>query len=55
MNRQLLVGLYIVIGAIVVYRLLIRFFAKPDNTAEKELNEIMNSEKYKVKGQYDSE
>jgi hypothetical protein len=47
MEYKILLG--ILIGIAILYKLLNR----PDNKLEKDINEILTSDKYKVKGQYD--
>ena len=52
MENQLLFGFYVVLGFYLVYRLL-RSFNRPKKESHDEINEILTSEKYKVKGQYE--
>lgn len=51
-TRLILIAAYVVVGTYVLYRL---FFRKDPMRAEYErvYKEIINSDKYKVKGQYD--
>lgn len=51
-NKTILIGLGIVIGLYLLYKL---FFArnKFDEEYQQLYNKILNSEEYKVKGQYD--
>ena len=53
-SKTILVIIYIIIGLYTLYRL---FFRKDQylKDYEKLYNEILTSEKYKVKGQYDKE
>jgi hypothetical protein len=43
----------IVAGVTVILYALFRFLNRTDKDFDKELDEILNSDKYKVKGQYD--
>ena len=54
MGKSILVGIYAVIGLYLLYKL---FFSKNphQDEYEKTYNEIINSNKYKVKGQFDKE
>ena len=45
--------LFIWIGLIIILYTLFRLMNTPDEEYEKEIEEILNSDKYKVKGQYD--
>lgn len=51
MEKEIWVGLYVLLGLYVLYRL---FFKKSDADREYEqiYNEVISSDKYKVKGQY---
>ncbi len=53
-KRLILVSVYVTIGLYILYKL---FFRKNpyQEEYEKLYNEIINSDKYKVKGQYDKE
>ena len=53
-NKAILISVYILIGLYIVYKL---FFKKNpyQKKYEKMYNEILTSDKYKVKGQYDKE
>ena len=53
-NKSVLIAIYIVVGAYILYKL---FFRKNPYREEYErlYNEILNSNKHKVKGQYDKE
>lgn len=54
MGKSILVGIYAAIGLYLLYKL---FFSKNpyQDEYEKTYNEIINSNKYKVKGQFDKE
>lgn len=53
-SKTILVGIYVVIALYILYKIIFR-----KNPYEKEYqkvyNEILTSDKYKVKGQYDKE
>ena len=53
-NKAILISIYVIVGLYILYRL---FFKKNPHQDEYErlYNEILNSDKYKVKGQYDKE
>ena len=53
-KKTILIAIYVVIGFYILYRL---FFRKNpyQKEYEKLYNEILTSNKYKVKGQYDKE
>jgi len=53
-NRTILIGIYVLAALYILYKLL---FRKNPYQAEYEkmYNEILTSNKYKVKGQYDKE
>ncbi len=53
-NKTILISVYVVIGMYLLYKL---FFRKNPfrQEYEKLYNEILNSDKYKVKGQFDKE
>ena len=53
-NRTILISIYVVIGLYILYKL---FFKKNphQNEYEKLYNDILTSDKYKVKGQYEKE
>lgn len=53
-NKTILISVYVIIGLYIVYKF---FFGKNPYQEEYErlYNEILNSKKYKVKGQYDKE
>ena len=53
-NRAILIGIYVAVGLFMLYRL---FFRKNpyQEEYEKLYNEILTSDKHKVKGQYDKE
>ena len=52
MDKTFLVGIYVVVGIYIFYRI---FFRKNkfSDEYEKTYNKILNSDEYKVKGQYD--
>lgn len=51
-NKTILTTMYIILGIYIICRLL--FSKNPiEDEYERDYNEILNSEKYKVKGQYD--
>lgn len=54
MGKSILVGIYVAIGLYLLYKI---FFCKNPNQDEYErvYNEIIHSNKYKVKGQYNKE
>ena len=51
-NKTILISIYVVVGLYILYKL---FFRKNPFQAEYEklYNEILTSDKYKVKGQYE--
>ena len=53
-NKTILIGIYVLVTLYLLYRL---FFKKNPYQEEYErlYNEVLNSDKYKVKGQYDKE
>ena len=53
-NKTILISIYVLVGMYLLYKL---FFKKSPyhDEYEKLYNEILNSDKYKVKGQYDKE
>jgi len=53
-NKTILISIYVLIGLYLLYKV---FFRKDPYKKEYErmYNEILNSNKYKVKGQYDKE
>ena len=53
-DKTILTGIYIAVGLYILYRL---FFRKSpyQEEYEKMYNEVLTSDKYKVKGQYDRE
>ena len=53
-NKTVLISIYALVGLYMLYRLLFRKSPYQDEY-EKLYNEILNSDKYKVKGQYDKE
>lgn len=48
-NKELFIG----IGVIIILYTLFRLMSKPDEEFDKELDDVLNSDKYKVKGQYE--
>lgn len=53
-SKTIMISLYILVGLYFLYRLFFRKNPYQDDY-EKLYNEILNSDKYKVKGQYDKE
>ena len=53
-NKTILIGIYALVGLYILYKLFFRKSPYQDEY-EKLYNEILNSDKYKVKGQYDKE
>ena len=53
-NRPLLISMYIIIGLYILYKLFFRKNPYQDEY-EKLYNEILTSDKHRVKGQYDKE
>lgn len=53
-NRTVLVSIYVIIGLYLLYRILFRKNPYQDEY-EKLYNEILTSDKYKVKNQYDKD
>ena len=53
-NRAILISVYVLVGLYILFRL---FFRKNpfQEDYEKLYNDILTSDKYKVKGQYDKE
>ena len=53
-NRAILISVYVIVGIYILFRL---FFRKNpfQEDYEKLYNDILTSDKYKVKGQYDKE
>ena len=53
-NKTILMGIYVVVGIYIIYRL---FFRRDHYQQEYErlYNKVLNSAKYKVKGQYDKD
>ena len=53
-NKTILISIYVVIGLYILYKL---FFKKKPyhDEYEKLYNDILTSDKYKVKGQYEKE
>lgn len=53
-SKTILIGVYVAVGIYILYRL---FFRKNpfQEQYEKMYNEVLTSDKYKVKGQYDKE
>ena len=53
-NKTILISIYVLVGLYILYKL---FFRKNHYQDEYErlYNEILTSDKYKVKGQYDKE
>lgn len=54
MNRTITMGIYVVLIIYILYRIFLRRNPNQDDY-EKKYNEILNSDKYKVKGQYDKD
>lgn len=54
LNRTILMGVYVIITLYIVYRIFIKKNPNQDDY-ERMYNKILNSDKYKVKGQYDRE
>ena len=54
LNRTVLVSIYVIIGLYLLYRILFRKNPYQDEY-EKLYNEILTSDKYKVKSQYDKD
>ena len=54
LSKTILIGIYVLVTLYLLYRL---FFKKNPYQEEYErlYNEVLNSDKYKVKGQYDKE
>jgi len=52
MENQILFGIYLVLGAYVLYKLS-GVLKKPVNKYQNEIHEILNSDKYKVKGKFE--
>ncbi len=48
-NKEMLIGL----GVIIILYSLFKMMNKPSEEFDKEVDDILNSDKYKVKGQYD--
>ncbi|MDP6648210.1 MAG: hypothetical protein QGH34_02350 [Candidatus Woesearchaeota archaeon] len=53
-NRTILIGIYVLIGLYILYKLLFRKNPYREDY-EKVYNHVLNSKKYKVKGQFDKE
>lgn len=53
-NKTILIGIYVFVGLYILYKLLFRKNLYRDEY-EKLYNEILSSDKYKVKGQYGKE
>ena len=53
-NKTILIGIYAVVGLYMLYKLFFRKSPYQDDY-EKLYNEILTSDKYKVKGQYEKE
>ena len=53
-NKTILISIYTIVGLYILYRI---FFKKNPylKEYEKSYNEILTSDKYRVKGQYDKE
>ena len=53
-NKTILISIYVLVGLYILYK---HFFRKDpyQDEYEKLYNEILTSDKYKVKGQYDKE
>ena len=49
MEYKLVIGFVVLAAIVILYKL----FKRPDNKFDRELSEILTSDKYKVKGQYD--
>ena len=52
MDKTILIGVYALIGAYIVYKLLFKK-NKFDLEYERLYNKVLNSDEYKVKGQYE--
>ncbi len=53
MDKQILIGVYILIGFFVAMKLF-DFLSKPSKTHKSEMDNLLNSEKYKVKGKFEN-
>jgi len=59
LNKTMLIGIGIVVGIYLLYKFLLKSKTLESNTLEsksdfeKDYNKILNSEEYKVKGQYE--
>ena len=53
-NKTILIGIYALVGLYMLYKIFFRKNPYQDEY-EKLYNEILNSDKYKVKGQFDKE
>ena len=51
-NKSVIIAIYIGVGTYILYKLLFRK-TKFEEDYEKMYNDILTSDKYKVKGQYD--
>ena len=52
MDEQILMGVYIMLGILVFYKLS-KFITKPKKQVRDEINNIIHSDKYKVKGKWE--
>jgi len=46
-------NIFIGIGIVILLYAILRLFHRKDDSIDKEIDDIINSDKYKVKGQYD--
>ena len=53
-NKTILISIYVLIGLYILYKLFFRKNPYQDDY-ERMYNKILNSDKYKVKGQFDKE
>ena len=53
-NRTIMIGIYVAVGLYILYRMFSRKNPYQEEY-EKLYNDILNSDKYKVKGEYDKE
>ena len=53
-SKTIMIGIYVAVGLYILYRLFSRKNPYQEEY-EKMYNDILNSDKYKVKGQYDKE
>ena len=52
MNEQILMGIYIMLGILIFYRLT-KMLTKPRKEIRDEISNIIHSDKYKVKGKWE--